>query len=222
MIKEPGTYLLKKEFFKENHIPEKQWESRKADLLEWIACFYTFELKGSSPIMIIIHEVIGEYQPLPRKVNTKELQLAKEKDYTNFTIASLGPEFKPNSKARVAREAIWSFGAERYGHENVKYITNTFVKPVFDEYGESNGVRRWVWYETYEPLDQETLERWRQIMFEEHISESEAANAFYRQEQGEDISKEKGYFAAARARFKSEFGSCPILVSDWRLKKGAD
>jgi hypothetical protein len=54
----------------------------------------------------------------------------------------------------VAREAIYSFGAERYGHENVQYITNTFVKPVFDEYGESNGIRRWVWYETYEPLDQ--------------------------------------------------------------------
>lgn len=79
-----------------------------------------------------------------------------------------------------------------------------------------------MWYETYEPLDELTLERWRTIMTEEHISEHEAANAFYRQEQGEDISKEKGYFAKARMRFKEEFGSCPILVSDWRLKKGAN
>ena len=31
-------------------------------------------------------------------------------------------------------------------------------------------------------------------MSEESISETEAANAFYKQEQGEDISKEKGYF----------------------------
>lgn len=169
--------------------------------------------------MIIIHEVIGEYQPLPRKVNTKELQLAKEKDYTNFTIASLGTEFKPNSKAKVAREAICSFGAEKYGHENIKYIANTFVKPAFDEYGESNGIKRWVWYETYEPLDQQTLERWRQITFEEHISESEAANAFYRQEQGEDISKEQGYFKRARQRLKEEYGQIAILVSDWRIKK---
>ena len=92
--------------------------------------------------MIVIHEVIGAYEPLPRKVNTQELQLKKQQDYTTFTIAALGTEFKPNSKAKVAREAIVSFGAERYGHENVKYVTNTFVKPAFDTYGESNGIKR--------------------------------------------------------------------------------
>ena len=37
----------------------------------------------------------------------------------------------------------------------------------------------------------------------------------------EEISKEKSYFAKARERFKNEYGSCPILVADWRLKKGA-
>ena len=67
-----------------------------------------------------------------------------------------------------------------------------------------------------------TLERWRRIMEEEHISEREAANAFYRHADGEDISKEKGYFKAARDRFVTEFGDYAILVSDWRLKKGAD
>ena len=61
MIQKAGVYLLKKEFFKENHIPEKQWETRKLDLLDWFNCFYIYELKGSSPIMIVIHEVIGEY-----------------------------------------------------------------------------------------------------------------------------------------------------------------
>ena len=221
MVKTPGIYLLKKEFFKENQIPDKQWEKRKQELLDWIGCFYVYELKGSCPIMIVIHEVIGVYEPLPRKINTQELQLKKQQDYTTFTIAALGTEFKPNSKTKVAREAIVSFGAERYGHENVKYVTNTFVKPAFDTYGESNGIKRWVWYESYEPLDEQTLERWRAIMTEEHISEQEAANAFYRQEQGEDISKEKSYFAKARERFKNEYGSCPILVSDWRLKKDA-
>lgn len=94
--------------------------------------------------------------------------------------------------------------------------------PAFDKYGECNNVRRWVWYSTYEPLDDKILERWRAIMSEEHISEQEAANAFYRQEQGEDVSKEKGYFKKARDRFLEEFGDFAILVSDWRLKKGAD
>lgn len=55
-------------------------------------------------------------------------------------------------------------------------------------------------------------------MAEEHISEQEAANAFYRQEQGEDISKEKGYYKKARTRLKEEFGMNAVLVSDWRLK----
>ena len=222
MIQTAGTYLLKKEFFKENKIPEKQWEKRKTELLEWLKCFYVYELKGSSPIMIVIYEVIGTYQELPRKVNTTALQKEKEKDYTNFAISSLGTEFKPNSKAKVAREAMTSFGTSKYGHENIKYVTNTFIKPAFNEYGECNNVRRWVWYSTYEPLDQQTLERWRIIMEEEHISEREAANAFYRHAEGEDISKEKGYFKAARDRFVTEFGDYAILVADWRLKKGAD
>ena len=63
-----------------------------------------------------------------------------------------------------------------------------------------------MWYSSYEPLDAAALEKWRQIMAEESISEQEAANAFYRQEQGEDISKERGYFAKARERLKEEFG----------------
>lgn len=75
-----------------------------------------------------------------------------------------------------------------------------------------------MWYPSYEPLSEKELERWRLIMAEEHISEQEAANAFYRQEQGEDISKEKGYYKKARARLKEEFGMNAVLVSDWRLK----
>ena len=56
-------------------------------------------------------------------------------------------------------------------------------------------------------------------MSEEHISEQEAASAFYKEQQGEDISKEKGYFKNARTRFKKEFGSTPILVESWRVKR---
>lgn len=213
-------YDFKTEFWSLTGIKKNQWESRRKDLLEWLNNFYDYELLEGRPIRIKINEIYGQYQPLPRKsvITTEQ----KQQDYKLFTIAALGNEFKPNSKAKTTREALNAFGREKYGHDNVQGVSKRYVGPIFDEYGESNGIRRWVWYETYEPLDKESLERWRQIMFEEHISEAEAANAFYRQEQGEDISKEKGYFAAARKRFKEEFGSCPILVSDWRLKKGVD
>lgn len=142
----------------------------------------------------------------------------KKEDYKQFTLATLGTEFKPNSKSKTAREAMEAFGLEKYGHTNARAISARYVGPVFDEYGESNGVKHWVWYPTYEPLNDEETLRWRTILNEEHISELEAANAFYRQEMGEDISKEKGYFANARFRIKQEYGSFPILVSDWRLK----
>lgn len=92
----------------------------------------------------------------------------------------MGTEFKPNSKAKTSREAIAAFGYEKYGHINTKAVAERYVGPVFNEYGECNHVRHWVWYSTYEPLDAKTLERWRTIMVEEHISEQEAANAFYR------------------------------------------
>ena len=217
VIEKNHIYDFKKEFWVALDIKKNQWETRRDDLLEWLTNFYDYELYDGRPIRIFIKEIYGTYQPLPRKnlITTQQ----KHEDYKDFTIAALGTEFKPNSKAKVTREAIHSFGHQKYGHDNVQGVSKRYVGPVFDEYGESNGVRRWVWYTTYEPLDERTLERWRAIMAEEHISEQEAANAFYRQEQGEDISREQGYFKRARERFIDEFGSCAILVADWRLKR---
>ena len=219
MIIKDTIYNFKEDFCKQLHIGERAWKYRKQDLLDWLANFYDYELLEGRPIRIHIKEIYGDYQPLPRKVNSHELTEQKKVDYTNFAIASLGPEFKPNSKAKTAREAIAAFGNEKYGHTNAEAVGRRYIGPAFNEYGECNNIKRWVWYSTYEPLDDETLVRWRRIMEEEHISEAEAANAFYRQEQGEDISKEKGYFALARTRLREEFGDYAILIPDWRLKR---
>lgn len=113
--------------------------------------------------MIDIKEVIGDYQPLPRKkIDHEELEGQKRNDYEEFTIASLGEEYMPNSKAYIAREAIFSFGEEKYGHTNYEY----------------------------------------------------AANAFYKQESGQDISKEKN----ALKRIRSIYHDTPVLVEEWRSK----
>ena len=217
MIEAGKFYNFKEEFFQELGIGRRAWLERKTDLLNWLSNFYDYELIHGRPIKIFIKEIYGEYRPLPRK--GADLMEQKKEDYTNFAIASLGTEFKPNSKAKTSREAIDAFGYEKYGHTNERAVAERFIGPAFELYGECNHIRRWVWYSTYEPLDNDTLDRWRTILREEHISEDEAANAFYRQEQGEDISKEKEYFKKARQRFKDEFGQAPILVSDWRLKK---
>lgn len=215
---EIGIYEFKTEFWPLIGIKKNQWENRKEDLLEWLTNFYDYELLEGRPLRIHIKEVYGEYQPLPRQVNNTALSEEKKQRYTAFAIASLGTEFKPNSKAKTTREALDAFGRKDYGHENVQSISKRYIGPAFDQYGETNGIRHWVWYPSYEPLSEKELECWRLIMAEEHISEQEAANAFYRQEQGEDISKEKGYYKKARTRLKEEFGMNAVLVSDWRLK----
>lgn len=215
---ETGTYLFKTEFWQLTGITRSQWDRRRADILTWLENFYDYELLSGSPMRIKILEVYGEYKPLPRKISDTNM-VQKIKDYEQFTIASLGTEFKPNSKSKVAREAIDSFGEEKYGHTSQRAVAERFIKPAFDKYGESDGIHKWVWYSSYEALSKKELETWRQIMSEEHISEQEAANAFYKQEQGEDVSKEKGYFANARARFKEIYGETPILVESWRVKR---
>lgn len=56
---------------------------------------------------------------MPRQVNNTVLSEEKKQRYTAFAIASLGTEFKPNSKAKTTREALDAFGRKDYGHENV-------------------------------------------------------------------------------------------------------
>lgn len=214
---EKKIYKLKEEFFILNNIPVYQWKRRRQDLLNWLANFYDYELIEEKPLRIKIVEVYGEYESMPRKVRDYKTE-EKVNDYEEFTIAALGTEFKPNSKSKVAKEAIKEFGYEKYHHTSHEAVSKRYIKPAFDKYGESTSEHYWVWYSTYELLDEETLQEWRRILREEHISEEEAANAFYKQEMGEDISKEKSYFEKARERFKEKYGENPILVQKWKVK----
>ena len=166
---------------------------------------YKYEIKGIIPDSI---------PPLLRKSESEQ----KKKDYELYTIKALGTEFKPNSKSKIAREAIRDFGQDKYGHNSQKAVVERYIKEPFDKYGVSDGNKYWCYYNTYEVLEPEVLEAWRKILKEEHISEREAANAFYRQQQGGDISKEKQYYQNALDRFKAEYGSMPVLVSKWKCE----
>lgn len=212
-------YKFKAEFCKMLDIPNYQIDRRQDDLLEWLTNFYDFTFIKGSPSLIDVHEQIGEYQPLPRKNPSQtELTAQKKEDYKNFTIASLTPEFQPNSQSKIARDAINAFGYEKYGHINQEAVTKRYIKEPFKEYGESDNHKLWVWYTTYQPLNNDEAEEWRKILHEEKIGEAEAANAFYRQEQGEDISKEKGFYKKAQERFKEKYGDIAVLVQSWKLK----
>lgn len=213
-------YKLKEEFFVKHKITEHQWKRRKEDLLEWLKNYYVYEIINGNPIMIDIKEVIGDYQPLPRKkIDHAELEGQKRSDYEEFTIASLGEEYAPNSKAHIAREAIFSFGGEKYGHTNYEYVARQYVKKPFDKHAESNGNHVWVWFQTYIPLDNKIINEWKEILKQEKITVEDAANAFYKQESGQDISKEKNYYKNALKRIREKYHDTPVLVEEWRSRK---
>ena len=220
---ETGIYVFKKEFCPMLDIPNNQVNNRQEELLEWLHNFFDYEIIREKPIKIVIKEVIGTYQPLPRKKYTVNARLERsakaKKDYEEYTIKSLPKKYAPTSKSYIARNAIEDFGYEEYGHESARYVAAAYVKEPFDNNAETNNKNVWVYCSSYEPLDEETLIKWKKILMEEHISEKEAANAFYRQEQGEDVSKEKSYYKNALERFKVEVGGIPVLVKEWRLKK---
>lgn len=223
-IKEKEEYLFKKDFCKELNITQHQLNHRFNDLCKWLTNFYDYELKtDTKPYKIYIKEVLGEYKPLPRK-SPKQDELTRQKmeDYEIFTIASLNPtEFVPNSMTKIAREAIDEFGYNKYGHYSSRSVAQRYIKEPFKKHAETNDHYVWVYFSTYEPLDEEVLSDWIHILSEEHISEAEAANAFYRGAEGEDISKEISYYKKAKERFINKYNDIPIRVREWKLLTSA-
>lgn len=209
--------VTRKELTEKYSIPLSQWNQKHEELIGHLQEYmditetktktgrYSYEVNGELPDSI---------PPLK-----KSLMNQKKKDYEEYTIKALGTEFKPNSKSKIAREAIADFGNKKYGHTSQESVVKRYIKEPFDKYGENDGNKYWCYYDTYEVIPAEIVAEWREILAEEHISEKEAANAFYRQQQGEDVSKEKEYYKNALDRFKAKYGSIPILVNKWKIKK---
>lgn len=209
--------VTRKELIEKYSIPLSQWNQKHEELIGHLQEYmditetktktgrYSYEVNGELPDSI---------PPLK-----KSLMNQKKKDYEEYTIKALGTEFKPNSKSKIAREAIADFGNKKYGHTSQESVVKRYIKEPFDKYGENDGNKYWCYYDTYEVIPAEIVAEWREILAEEHISEKEAANAFYRQQQGEDVSKEKEYYKNALDRFKAKYGSIPILVNKWKIKK---
>lgn len=214
-------YEFKTEFCGELNIPPYQVNRRQSELLTWLTNYFDFELLVGRPLRILIKKIYGEYQQMPRKIPSQEkLTQEKKEKYEAFTVEALGTEFKPNSKTKIARDAIKSFGQQDFGHQNFKAVSERYIKEPFEKYGETNDNWLWVWYSSYKPLSIDEIERWRHILREENIAEEQAANAFYKAAEGEDISKEIGFYKMAQERMKSEFaGDFPVRVREWKARK---
>lgn len=211
------VYKFKEEFCKELNIPMNQAERKLDELLEWLENFFIFEFLPGRPNRIHIFEIIGEYQPLPRK--QEQSKILKQQKYADFTIASLGVNFAPNSKTKTARDAISAFGKKEFHHTNFKYVARTYISPVFNAYGESDGKKKWVYYSDYSIIEEDVLDDWCQIRHKCNIDSQEAANAFYKMAQGEDVSEEINAYKKAMQMFSDKYGDIPVLVESWRLKR---
>lgn len=219
MITKEGIYTLKEEFFKENNIPHSQYKTRKEDLLEWLKEFYEYKILEGKPLRIQIIEVIGEYKPLPRKKQeSRAITEQKQKDYEDYVRLGLSKEFSPESKCHMARKAIGDFGEERYGHISDIAVARRYVGPAMEKLGEHSETYYWVDFDTYKKLSPELLNAWLDILRQEHIGQEEAANAFYKQEQGEDITKEKKAYQKALETMKKQYHIIPVKVAEWRLR----
>jgi hypothetical protein len=188
--------------------------------MDWLTEFYDYEILEGKPIRIQINEVYGDYKPLPRKsYNKEERAKQKQEDYSNYVKLHLHKEFTPESKAHMSRKAIMDFGMDRYNHISDEAVAKRYVGPAMEKYGEKSDNYYWVYYDTYKKMSQKDLDAWFTILNHNQIGEQEAANAFYRQEQGEDVTKEKNAFKAALKEFKEKYHSIPVKVPEWRLKR---
>ena len=207
------TFLNKK-----YNLNRKWWNTAHDRLLEHLSDYMDItEIKeeGSIYKYEIISELPEVIPPLPRKSNMDQ----KKKDYAEYTKEALGGEYQYNSKAKIAREAIRDFGAERYGHEYYKSIAQRYIAKPFDEYSDKEEDSwAWVWFSTYQPLDLVTLGYWLTLLKEEKIEEEDQADAFRRYADGEDIKTEVRYYKTAIQKFRIRFGDIPIKVARYKRK----
>lgn len=111
-------------------ITKNSWNTRKQDVKDWLKEFYDYTLSDTRPILITIHAVYGDYEPLPRKSRTiSEESKQKITDYDNYVKQHLTPEFQIISKAKMARDAIEDFGLDKYSHYSHEAVARRYTGP---------------------------------------------------------------------------------------------
>ena len=170
---------------------------------------YSYQIQGELPQSIPnIAEALR---------HTKE---EKNEAYKNFILdKELTEEFRPNSKSKVARDAIADFAMKEYRHYSARSVVNQYVGPLMEKYGEKSKDYIWVNYNTYQPMSPEEIVELKYIFKNFQMSEEEMQCAWIKQNQGQDVSEEKNHFNAAITFFKERYGYRPILVAKWRLKQ---
>lgn len=221
-IEENKVYGLKEEFLPLLNIPEGQWKKRRDDLLEWWKDFFDYEITYSKPITIRINEIYSQkYQPIPRKnvYTTAE----KQADYAAATIAILsesGKEYRPITKAFVAREATNNFGLVKYGHTSEEGVAHNYIKPSFDKYAENNGEKVWCWSRDCSPLTEVELEKWKEILRKTlYMDEDNVFELYDKIYNKKSLEKELTAYEQALMTMKRDSKGVPVCMDCWRANE---
>lgn len=198
-------------------IGENVWKRRHDELMDYLKTYmdieevktdtgrYSYKITGNLP---------PKLPPLPRK-NAREAVL---RDYDMYVQAALGEDFKPNSKAKIARDAINDFAEEKYGHTSEAAVVRRYVKPVVDKRAVI-GDKVWVNYNTYMVLNEDEI-RYLKICFKDHGYTAERTfEAVTRTFQGAgDLKELEGCYRSALNKFKDKYNFYPILVHWMKIK----
>ena len=211
------TYSLL-ELRKALKIPEKQWERRRDDLLEYFKLFfdYSYSFKGRSYVFDI-KEQYAEYEPIPRKSQFKEIYGFYANEVDNIL------QMKPrNTGSNLAREICDT--NNQYNHQ--ESTAASYIRPYLKE----NYVvcdKAWcrIDYEnyTYLPIGNDELTELHRL-FETYLNSKDTAEILSSVEAGYDtkdgaILKLRDRYLTAISRFKNKFGYRPYKAGELRRKK---
>ena len=210
--------LTRTELNKRYNISHNTWDRRHDDLLDYLQDFmdivevkeknrYYYDIEGELP------EVIP---PLPRKSN-KTIKIQKYRDYTKMHLSE---DYEPNSKSRVSRMAIKDFGMKEFNHHSVPAVTQRYVGPVMDEFGEHTDHNYWVNYDNYTLMTKEQIDYLKKCFSENNLTDDQmetiAVKALNNQMPPK---KQQLEYQMAVDQFRSKYGFIPVKVPKWRLKQ---
>ena len=200
------------------NIPEKQWERRKQELLEYLKLFFDYDYSYKGRVyMFNIKEQYAEYEPMPRKTQFKEIYNFYANEVDNIL------QDKPrNTGSNLAREICDT--NNQYNHQ--ESTAASYIRPYLKE----NYVvcdKTWcrIDYEnyTYLPIGNDELVELHKL-FETYLNSKDTAEILSSVDAGYDtkdgaILKLRDRYLTAISRFKSKFGYRPYKAGELRRKK---
>lgn len=222
-VQKNTTYNFTKEFMPGLGITKNSWNTRKQDIKDWLKEFYDYTLSDTRPMLITIHAVYGDYEPLPRKSRTiSEESKQKITDYDNYVKQHLTPEFQIISKAKMARDAIEDFGLDKYSHYSHEAVARRYTGPAMEKYGEKGENYYWVWYENYTQPTEEILHEWFDLLKAHRVTDKDIVAAFNEDVElnvSKNIDSAKERYKAAMYEFKAKYGDIVVRSGEWREHK---